>query len=536
MSTRVAAPRSRTTRTRVRVLICCLATLFVACAVGTPAWAASPAPRVTGPLTGGVHDRPWGATAFNPEDFGYTEQEYLVSGTAHAYGTARPDVPYVTRMVVYRPADPERFSGNVTVEWTNVTAQVDHAFEFLWLNRQTFANGDAYVVVSAQQAGACGILLNGQPMIDVGGISVPPCTPVSLKAWDPIRYGALWVPDDAYAFDVFSQVGSTLRNTTGVAPLGGLVPRTLIAIGLSQSAIALDNYIRTGADDAARVYDGIIIDGDGQMTLPSRYRVPTMHIWSEESGQMGVPTAAPNHRIWSVAGAAHVDWYGVRQSAELLLHNIAALPPMTAANYRESIAASSVYGQQGPNLSVPCLGSSQFQRRYAVNAAVAAMQRWVRTGEPAPVAPPFVYNGIKRAVDALPVELSLPLLAGGGLDLVKLGGLPWGLQRDAVGNALGWIRLPQMAVPVARYDGAICGLFGVTIPFAPEDLAQRYPTHRVYVDAMLAATRESVRERFMTRADGIEQMQMACSSAIPDWGVTPPAAQPAVCRNLDSAV
>ena len=58
-----------------------------------------------------------------------------------------------------------------------------------------------------------------------------------------------------------------------------------------------------------------------------------------------------------------------------------------------------------------------------------------------------------------------------------------------MGNALAGIRLPQMAVPVARYEGAICGLAGVTIPFAPQDLAQRYPTHRAYVDKMLAATR-----------------------------------------------
>ncbi len=499
---------------------------------GAVANAAPGPPRVSGPITGG---QPWSATTFDPADFGYTEQEYFVSGTAHAFGTSLPDVPYVTRMLVYRPKDSSKFSGNVTVEWTNVTPQMDHPFSFLWLNRQTFRNGDVYVVVSAQQVGPCGLLLNGQPMIEVAGIKIPPCTPISLKAWNPVRYEKLWVPDDRYAFDVFSQAGSTLRNTRGIRPLGDLVPKKLIAIGLSQSAIALDNYIIKGADNAARVYDGIIIDADGPMTMPKHFRVPTMHIWSEESGQIGVPTAAPNHRVWSVAGASHVDWYGLRQTAELLIRNLTRQPKISAAAYRKSIAQSSVYGQQGPPI-VPCLGSSQFQRRYAVDAAVEAMQRWVNTGQAPPVAPPFQYNGFKQALHSLQVSVPVPYFIGGGLDLVQLPGLIWGVERDAFGNGIGGIRLPQMAVPVATYTGSICGLAGITTPFSPPELARRYPTHGVYVSKMLAATRKSVRERFMTRVDGLEQMRMACSSAIPRWGSTPVAAQPAVCRNLQNAL
>ncbi|GAB91676.1 alpha/beta hydrolase domain-containing protein [Gordonia rhizosphera] len=521
---------------KVVAIVACVIAMTAMCVVSAQADATPRAPRVSGPLTGGVHDRPWAATSFDPGDFGYAEREYLVSGTAHAYGTSRPDVPFVTRMLVYRPTDPTRFSGNVTVEWTNVTGQIDHPFEFNWLNRQAFANGDAYVVVSAQQTGACGLLLNGQPMIPVGPYKVPPCTPISLKGWDPVRYGSLWVPDDDYAFDIFSQAGSTLRNTTGVRPLGGLVPKKLVAIGLSQSAMMLDKYIIRGADDAAKVYDGFIVDSEVQGELPQRYRVPTIHLWSEESGQIGVPTSGANHRIWSIAGAAHVDGYNVRQTIELILNNITAHPRITRAQYDQSVAASENYGQQGPGLGLTCAGSSQFQRRYAVDAAVAAMQEWVSTGTPAPVAKPFRYTGFKQAVEDIPFSITVPILAGGGFDATRLLATPFALERDSYGNAIGGVRLPQIAAPVASYHGSLCSLFGITVPFAPTELSRLYPTHAVYVEKMLATTRKSVRERFMTRVDGLDQMRLACASAIPGWGTTPPNRQPKVCRSLHNAL
>ena len=66
--------------------------------------------------------------------------------------------------------------------------------------------------------------------------------------------------------------------------------------------------------------------------------------------------------------------------------------------------------------------------------------------------------------------------------------------RDADGNGLGGIRLPQMQVPIATVDGLVnpaapgapdlfqsfCRLFGRTQPFAPEVLDARYPNHLNY--------------------------------------------------------
>src|SRR5687767_5992569 len=55
---------------------------------------------------------------------GYVEEEFLVSGTANVYdwvadGSVRvktPNAPYTTRILIRRPANAARFSGNVIFE------------------------------------------------------------------------------------------------------------------------------------------------------------------------------------------------------------------------------------------------------------------------------------------------------------------------------------------------------------------------------------------------------------------------------------
>ena len=60
------------------------------------------------------------------------------------------------------------------------------------------------------------------------------------------------------------------------------------------------------------------------------------------------------------------------------------------------------------------------------------------------------------------------------------------------------IRTPQLDVPVATLSGlgqagdSFCGLFGTTVPFTDEALAQRYPDHDTFVQAWDAALDEAV--------------------------------------------
>src|SRR5262249_45660288 len=96
-------------------------------------------PEVEGPVTGGrgifgVVGPFVAGTNFDLAEVGYEQEEFFISGTAHAWtnvGTLDPDgrwavapastAPYKTRILVYRPIDPARFNGIVWVEWLNVS-------------------------------------------------------------------------------------------------------------------------------------------------------------------------------------------------------------------------------------------------------------------------------------------------------------------------------------------------------------------------------------------------------------------------------
>lgn len=457
---------------------------------------------VDGPIAGGAHGKPFFAVPFDIGQYGYTEQEYLYSGTAKAYEPEVPPAQYTTRMVVYRPQDPAKFSGDVVVEWNNVTAQFDAPAEFMWLYPHILAEGDAYVQVSAQQVGVCG--------------SGPACTPSSLKGIDPQRYHALHHPGDVYAADIFSQAAAAIRQPADVSPLGDLDIERVIATGQSQSAAKLDQYISGGADAEARVFDAFLIDSEVHLPMPASYRVPTMHVWSEESAQRDVPASGPNHVVWSVAGAAHSDRWAVTKSPAIL-GSVAPAPLRTRAQEEADQHANGDYGQQGgpsAEFSRSCVGNSLFPRRYALDAALVALQDWVEYGTPAPKAPPFQFTGATSPLTELPGFEAFDRANNG--QVRPMLNLSSALVRDRDGNTVGGLRLPVVSVPVATYNGTTCVLAGTTTPFTGERLRELYRSHDDYVTKMQAAVDQAIGDRYLTPRDGEDLMARARSSAIPD--------------------
>ena len=199
-------------------LVALVATLLGTVGVHTAASAAtarrrSPIPRRRRrcPLTGGDGEIVMRGTTFDLASVGYTATEWLVSGWASSYTSAKPlqpsgrwtvrrdsVAPYTTRIVVYRPVEPERFSGTTAVEWLNVSAGIDHAPTWVLTHTALLARGDAWVGVSAQVAGIEGF---GST---VGGIA-------ATAVEDPERYAGLHLPSDSFSYDVFSQVGRLVR-------------------------------------------------------------------------------------------------------------------------------------------------------------------------------------------------------------------------------------------------------------------------------------------------------------------------------------
>src|SRR5262245_11462912 len=176
---------------------------------------------IRGPITGGKHGWAFGRPLFELAARGYVEEEFFIAGDAVTYrpvagaewardgnwqAEPKGSMPFTTRFLVYRPADPQRFNGTVVVCWNNVTAGYEL---FHGESPEILEGGYAYVAASVQRAGVHGF----------------PANPQGLAVWDPQRYGELSIPTDEGSYDVFAQIGRAVgprRDRSGVDPLGGL--------------------------------------------------------------------------------------------------------------------------------------------------------------------------------------------------------------------------------------------------------------------------------------------------------------------------
>ena len=190
----MSAPPHSLARHHARLaLLVAWATAAWSCVAIVPAHAAarvasSPVsvPTVSGPVTGGRGSPALVGTSFDLGQFGYVGEEYLIAGTANAYTSSKPlsadgrwkvtpasSAPYTTRLIVYRPTDPQRFNGTVVVEWLNVTTGSDASVEWTTTHDELIRDGFAWVGVSAQAVGV------------QGGTSVLGVVSGGLKAADP---------------------------------------------------------------------------------------------------------------------------------------------------------------------------------------------------------------------------------------------------------------------------------------------------------------------------------------------------------------
>lgn len=240
-------------------------------------------PIVEGPITAGIHGRPWESSLVPLAPHGFVEKEYFLSGTSG-------DLPFKTRMVVRRPRKASDFSGTVFVEWVNVTGGRD--LETLWpAGHDALLNeGHAYVVVSAQLVGHS-----------------------ELRAWDPVRYGTLTHPGDSPgSFNIFQEALEAVRfGGAKVDPMGDLDVDYVIATGDSQSAGRLTTYITDGYRIKGLI-DGFLPGrgGGNEDTgkVAAKLRVPML--WLLEENQAERPADTKWQKFWYQAGAAHapMDW------------------------------------------------------------------------------------------------------------------------------------------------------------------------------------------------------------------------------------
>jgi hypothetical protein len=424
-----------------------------------------PVPTVVGPIASAIggldRNYPYFASNVGLERYDYVEEEFFIEGLAHSYdtpemaiGVERPGTtPYRTRIVVRRPRSAENFSGVVAVEWYNVTGQAD--VEYDWFNSYDYflRSGWAWVGVSAQRVGVN-----------------------ALRELSPARYGSLDVsdggtvdPQDALSFDIFSQAIQALRQPGGVAPLGPLRPRLVIATGHSQSGRFLSVY-HNSVHPLHQVVDGFTIRGTGT-PIRKDLDVKVFRTMAEgdvrSRAESGEPDT-PHFRRWEAAGTSHV-----------------ALQDQNAmTRVRERDRRTSGPPDLGPptRLTSTTAGTCELNRysrvpfNYLMNAAYEHLVRWIEEGTPPPAGPRLEWAD----------------------ETTKA--------RDEHGNALGGIRIPEHEVPIAVNTGdnpgpGFCRLMGSYEAFDAATLRALYPTPQAYLAAIDREVERALGEGFLLPED-----------------------------------
>lgn len=461
----------------------------VTMALAVSASAQVPSPTIEGPITS-----PGSAfiasTTFDLAQVGYEQAEYFISGTASAYLNTAPlgtdgvwsvapgeTAAYKTRILVYRPKNPKKFSGTVVVEWLNVSGGVDASPDWTQGHVELLREGASWVGVSAQIVGVEG----GTPL--VGVVSLP------LKAENPARYGSLHHPGDSFSYDMFSQAGQAIRTPSGPNPLGDLEAKRVIAIGESQSAFRLVNYINA-VHPIAHVYDGFLVHSRGGLGGIALSEAPQPAIRTPGTAafraDIDVPVLtfetetdvtflayfaarqddARHFRLWEVAGTAHYDTYGLGVGTI----DVGTSPDVAAVVFGMTDVAGGLIQCNTPINSGP--------QHYVLNAALNKLIRWVRRGKAPKSAPRLDVNA----------------------------GPPIAINHDENGNALGGIRTPWVDVPIATFTGEqggslLCLLFGTTTPFDAAKLASLYPTHKAFTSAYNKALKRAVKKGWILTPD-----------------------------------
>ncbi|MEJ2856346.1 MULTISPECIES: alpha/beta hydrolase domain-containing protein [unclassified Saccharothrix] len=284
-----------------------------------------------------------------------------------------------------------------------------------------------------------------------------------LRTWSPARYGRLDVTGggrftaDELSYDVFTQAGRAVAD-------GRLVQgaKTVLAIGASQSAARM-----TVLYDHVLPQQEPVFDGYAFVVGPAPTRAgaePVFQLMSETDVRSPRrPADTDRFRRWEVAGAAHSGHHGQVYRAPISERDLGAVP-----TYR---------CDRPPFSRVPM--------HHVTAAAYDHLRRWVERGTPPPTAPPleFEADGVTK-------------------------------KRDALGLAVGGIRLSQVAVPRAVNTGdnsgeTFCRLFGTHVPFDADTLKRLYPNHGIYLHQMLTVDAQNIRAGYLLPADALSNLREA---------------------------
>ena len=289
------------------------------------------------------------------------------------------------------------------------------------------------------------------------------------------------------SYDIFAQGMEAIRDPQGVNVLGGAVPKTVIAMGASQSAGRLGTYINALHDELGGPVNAYLLMIGGARVRDD-LNVPVFKLLSETDVPGQVRSRQPDtdkFRHWEVTGASH--------SSRRTSMNAG---PLTKRDHVERAAAVCTYPTY-PRVPM----------NYAMAAVYDHMTAWVQKG--VKPADRFAHGGRETAsAPAATSETPASPRAPGAV-----------IKRDARGNALGGIRMGEVDPAIALNSGAnggsgFCNLYGRFEPFDDATLASLYPNHGAYVNAVKKRNADNLKAGYIVEADARQSNTRADQSII----------------------
>jgi Alpha/beta hydrolase domain len=488
--------------------------MTILCAVASRA--AVPLPMVQGPIPANATSHPFNSSSAQnvPLDLagrGYVEEEYFISGNANVYeyGSSyqvrikTAGAPYTTRILIRRPSDAKRFSGNVIVEPFNPSLNYDLPIMWGYSHDYFMRHGDVYVGLTIK-AVAMRALKSFDPQ-RYAPLSMANPLPVAARCANPGWSTFLSFPDseDGLAWDMLGQLGALLRSKAQQNPLKQLNVQYVYATGQSQTGAYIISYIQDFHDtarlaDGRHVYDGFVVNSAGR-PIPLNQCAPrlgeddphsiihadvpviqsfTQSDIAQYSMQRRSDSDRPGdlYRRYEIGGASHATVY-----------------EFDSAPSRSELTAAGVDAHGGAYRCVEPY-PNDFPVEYIYSGTYANLDRWARTGQPPPSAPP-----VSTTTGAVGQTLFVT---------------------DEFGNVRGGVRSPYLDVPTVTYQGSSSGpecfsYFGHEIPFDGRRLRDLYPGHDSYLSRFDGAVDALLQQRWISAADAAAMKAQAAGANVP---------------------
>ena len=375
--------------------------------------------------------------------------------------------PYTTRLIIYRPKDLRKFSGNVVIEIIHPSGGGSTPM-WNYFNEVMSKSGDIYIGVQH------------------------PRNFRWLQYHKPQRYAPLNCADFSQIWGMLSDAARVIKE--GAIPgLANIKAKRAYLTGYSFTGLIATSYAKqhhnvNRLDGNKPVFDGYPI-GTGFGPMPPM-DVPVMiganQYISYNDTDEKIPTSSPSmqarkHRVDFDADGA-----------------------MTRRRRYELAGFQHAPGPEAESLAhkAQCAGSSM-----GVYTNGQKVQQIIRTL----TVVHFMKDCFATCMIGLSAELRHPRsplieTANGKLIL------------DELGNAKGGLRFPEVQVPVATYQTGEreCRLRGWMIPFKPEKLREIYGSWDNYLLRFNEAVDELVRQRYILPWRG-ERMKLAAARNIPDF-------------------